>query len=33
MESIEKYVAWCRKFNLKPSDANNILKYAQLQTK
>ncbi len=33
MESITRYVEWCAKHNYKPSDAKNIFKYAELQSK
>lgn len=31
MESIVKFVDWCRKENLNPSHVDNILLYAKIQ--
>lgn len=30
MESILRYVEWCKKNNLKPSNADNIFAYSKL---
>lgn len=30
MESIKKYVSWCKQNNLKPCDAKNIFAYSKL---